>query len=685
MHMVDEPKTKSEGSLHKKFLIRVLAPPFIVLLILAIVGLWQLDILLRQQALGELRRAASTTAAKIDREFSLRETVLKRTGEEIFTAKSEHQNKRKALDENREKCRDFVRQKFTFSGAPNGVCDPFVTLAQKNTSLFVTIEDEYVRQGLALIAEQDRQINDRLTAFKQFFPETLAMVVVDTNRQIVSTAMANAYQGPAENFQSDATAAVTEAIQGKVISSEGFQLSVFAFPIKDGAVLAAYDLNNENFLKQIWESTPIDRTRSLALILEATGVPAFPNLKDGSSFQNNIDKLRNKPFAEIILGGVNHTAVGASAGESEWLAVVASPAAVVLAPARDSRLIGIAVIGLLLVGYLWLGTFFIRRTLQNVNRLVSGALVFGTSRLDYKIVLSHAASEFVLLAETMNNMAGRIANAEREIDEKNKEFISIATHELRTPLTAILGNLSMVQDDFSEKVDPTIKPIISQAHEGTIRLRNLVNDMLDMARLEGGRVEFVIAPQDIEKLTKEVIESLKIVADEANVRLEYLPSHAQQVLADESKLRIVLNNFVSNAIKYNRPNGHVKVFHELRDDRIITAVADTGLGIPEDQKAHMFEKFFRVQNADRQQVVGTGLGMYITRQYILAMGGDVWFESVHGIGTTFYFSLPLAKTVQAAEAIPIIGTEKSKHRKKLIHKKRFGGRSHKLTHKKHQN
>jgi signal transduction histidine kinase len=173
-------------------------------------------------------------------------------------------------------------------------------------------------------------------------------------------------------------------------------------------------------------------------------------------------------------------------------------------------------------------------------------------------------------------------------------------------------------------------------------LRVLVNDMLDMARLEGGRVEFVIAPQDMKALAKDVVASLAITSQEKNIQLQYNETNALTVLADAAKLRIVLNNFVSNAIKYNRDGGSVTVSHTIQDNHLVTSIADTGLGIPEEQKAHMFEKFFRVKDKDRENVTGTGLGMYITKQYIEAMGGKLWFESTHGQGTTFYFSLPIA-------------------------------------------
>ena len=115
-------------------------------------------------------------------------------------------------------------------------------------------------------------------------------------------------------------------------------------------------------------------------------------------------------------------------------------------------------------------------------------------------------------------------------------------------------------------------------------------------------------------------------------------------MADEQYLRVIINNFVSNAIKYNRPGGKVVISHALKGDKLVTSIEDNGLGIPESQKAHIFEKFFRIQDASHKDIPGTGLGMYITKQYIEQMRGKVWFESTHGKGTIFYFSLPIART-----------------------------------------
>lgn len=630
------------NNLYSRFILRVLAPPLIVLLILSLVALRQLDIILHRQAIDNLSRSAATTAATLEREFSLRETVLKQTGAELFVIKSEYNTNRKKLDSNRDACRTYILQSYTYVGAPDGVCEPFIGSLATSRGYLTSLESEYVKQGEKIIADQNQRINERLSAFKQFFPETLAMLIIDDNKQTVSSAHSGAFDGTNDIFRADAESALVSPVQGNVTSAAGFNMATFAYQIPGGSVLAAYDLQNEYFVRQAWASAPIDRNQALAVLLDSTGNPVYPALKETESFKGNVAELRQKPFKEIKLDNIPHTVVGAPAGSSGWLVVVASPTAAVLAPLRDAQLAGVVAIGLLMVGFLWVGTYFIRRTLRNIISLVSGAMVFGAGRLDYKINLDkHADGEFAQLAVTMNNMAARIAATEHAMDEKNKEFISVATHELRTPLTAIIANLTSFRDYHEQNLDDKAKHTIDQAYFSTVRLRDLVNDMLDVARLESGQSEPNIAPVGVKPLITDVIASMETVAKNAKINLVYDDAHAANVLADKQRLRIIINNFISNAIKYNRPGGHVTVSHSVKSGRLVTSIEDDGLGIPEDQKAHMFEKFFRVQNDDRQDVTGTGLGMYIVKQYIEQMHGQIWFESVHGKSTKFSFSLPL--------------------------------------------
>lgn len=138
----------------------------------------------------------------------------------------------------------------------------------------------------------------------------------------------------------------------------------------------------------------------------------------------------------------------------------------------------------------------------------------------------------------------------------------------------------------------------------------------------------------------------KTPATEKGITVNYQPPQTPiAVLADKTKLEIILTNFISNGIKYNRPQGSVTISQQLTDGAVQITIADTGLGIPAEQQAKMFQKFFRVEGSDRAGIAGTGLGMYITKQFIEGMGGKLWFESVHGQGTSFHFTVPLATTM----------------------------------------
>lgn len=648
MYFIKKFRQRRQSKAHKstlnhRFIAAVLTPPFVVLLCLGVVIIWQLNGFVRDQAVGELNRAAATTSAKLEREFALRQTILKRTGEELFVTKSQYQVALKNLGDNRTVCNAHLKQKKDFRTAPTNACKPFLAeFADKGVNQ-AAVEDGYIRAGQELSKTQKTQINERLSAFGQFFPETVVLLVADKDGAIVSSALSDAFKGPASTFSEHLKTAKTVPIEGAVLKAHNFRLAVFAYPIASGSVLAAYDLSSDSFLRESWESTPLDRSRALAVILDSEGKLAYPATGPDEEFKSANQALRDRPFTTLNLSNISHIATAAPAEGSKWLVVVASPRTVVLSPVRDAQIIAVVIVGTLLVGFLWVGTYFIQRTLHSILRLVSGSLVFAGGNLDYKIQLDSGDQEFIALADTMNKMAERIATAEKELDEKNKEFISIATHELRTPLTAIKGNLSMAYEDMGDQLPPALKPMVEEAFKGTTRLATLVNDMLDMARLDGNRVDFVIERQDIMAMAQEVVQTLQVTAAEKPVSLTYDHTGSQAVMADATKLRIVLNNFVSNAIKYNRPNGTVKLAHSLQDGQLVTSIADTGLGIPDAQKAHMFEKFFRVQNDDRKNIIGTGLGMYITREYVLKMGGKVWFESVHGQGTTFYFSLPIAK------------------------------------------
>lgn len=634
------------GSLHRRFVLRVLMPPLIMLLILSIIGLWQFDRLQRGQAIDELHRSAADTASKLDREFALRETVLRNTGSELFAIKSEYQANRSKLDADRQACRTYIKQTLTFKGAPNSVCDPFRGGFASASNLLVGVEDEYVRLSQQLIDEQNRQINEWLNAFKQLFPEALSLIIIDSAKQVVSSAQVDTTTDMDTPLRPDAEAALIHPILGKQTTVGKFRLSLFALPIQGGSVLVAYDTLNTSFIHQIWAATPIDRKKAIAAILDAQGNLVYPDFKDKDVFKGVDATLSKHSSADVNIGSITYTVVGARTTESDWTVVVASPTAVLASQVYDARFFGIVIVGLLVVSFAWIGTFFIRRTIRTITRLVSGAVIFGSGRLNYKIKLDNADEEFEQLAETMNAMAARISDDEHKIEEKNKEFISVTTHEIKTPLAIISGYLSLFHDMHSsriKRVDAHANELVDQAYAATVRLNNMVSDMLNAARLESKQSKIVLAPTDLRQIIRDALSALRMVAGINNIQLKYHEANYVPVVGDVSILQIVLSNFVSNAIKYNRPGGHVIISHKQDNGQLVTAVADNGLGIPKDQQAHMFKKFFRVSNEDREHIAGTGLGMYVVKAYVEQMGGKVWFESVHGKGTTFYFSLPKSK------------------------------------------
>jgi signal transduction histidine kinase len=633
----------SQPNLQRRFVMRVLAPPFLILFILGLVGLWQYDRLVKEQVINELQRSSATTSIKLAGDLELRQTIQKRTGEDLFKIKSQYQIDRQRLDTDHQDCKANIKQNNNYTVSPPAACQPFLAaLAFRGNSL-QSIENDYVRKSEELIKVQNQQINDKLSAFKQFFPDTVALVIVNNEGHIVSSALAGDLAGSVEDFREESERALKIPVQGKIMLAENVRLGVFAYPIKDGSVLAAYNLDNDNFLKDILKSTPVDKQRVVAIILDSEGRAIYPPLRSKDSFTDKNELLRQNKYINVDINNTPHIAVGSETAGSKWLVMLASPKAAVLAPVRDAQLLGILIVGSLLVGFLWVGTFFIQRTARNIIKLVHGAAVFGSGKLSYQVKLDHADAEFMKLADTLNTMAKRIDLDEKEIDRKNKEFISIATHELRAPLTAIIGYLSMLREDYSKTFNKKARGIIEEVYYDSSRLRDLINDMLNVARLEGAENDVQLKLVDTDKVVSDVIRTSKAITKKSKIELSYDNARMHNVLADESRLRIVLNNLISNAIKYNRPEGSVKISYKLKGKMLVIAIADTGLGIPDDQQAKIFEKFFRVNHDDRKHIIGTGLGMFITHRYIIEMGGKIWFTSEHGKGTTFYFSLPIAK------------------------------------------
>lgn len=230
---------------------------------------------------------------------------------------------------------------------------------------------------------------------------------------------------------------------------------------------------------------------------------------------------------------------------------------------------------------------------------------------------------------------------EKEVDGLKSELISTVSHELRTPMSSIMGfsELLLTRELTPEKSKKYINIIHSESH----RLTNLINDFLDIQRMESGKQVFNKQYVAFENTIKEAVKLFENADKNHRIIYEFSEKNIPAVYCDPDKIIQVISNLLSNAIKYSPKGGDVIVKVELEGHMLKVGVKDFGLGIPDEVKEKLFTKFFRVDNDDRREIGGTGLGLAICREIVLSHGGQIWVESVHGTGSTFYFTLPLIK------------------------------------------
>lgn len=235
----------------------------------------------------------------------------------------------------------------------------------------------------------------------------------------------------------------------------------------------------------------------------------------------------------------------------------------------------------------------------------------------------------------------------RELDEIKSEFVSIAAHQLRTPLTGIKWTLNALLNDEIGTLDDNQKKFVSDGLTSTHRLIELINDLLDTARLEEGKFGFSFKMQLLTPILERTMKNYELLAKEKGIELKLqLPKADLPMLKlDTEKIGIVLDNLVDNALKYTIPGGKITVKVFVQKKNVIVKVADTGIGIPKAQFHRLFTKFFRAVNAQLAETSGTGLGLYVSYNIVKRHKGTLSFESSEGEGSTFILSLPIFKQV----------------------------------------
>lgn len=237
----------------------------------------------------------------------------------------------------------------------------------------------------------------------------------------------------------------------------------------------------------------------------------------------------------------------------------------------------------------------------------------------------------------------------REIEQMKGEFVATVSHELRTPLTSIAGSLGLISGGAAGEMTPKIARLVEIAHSNAARLVRLINDILDIEKIEAGRMQFDIRPLPLAVLLDAAVHQAAGFADEYGVAVELEPViPAAAVLADEDRLLQVVTNLLSNAIKFSRRGETVTVRVAPLDRRYRISVIDRGEGIPEAFRSRIFGKFAQADASDSRQKGGTGLGLSIVREIVVRLGGSVSFDSVEGEGTIFHVDLPAAALADVA-------------------------------------
>lgn len=256
---------------------------------------------------------------------------------------------------------------------------------------------------------------------------------------------------------------------------------------------------------------------------------------------------------------------------------------------------------------------------------------------------------------------------EKSEEREQAEFISTASHEMRTPVASIEGYLGLALNPATATIDEKARDFINKAHASAQHLGRLFQDLLDVTKAEDGRLSNNPKVVDVVAFTHEIIEGLKPKADEKGLRTLFKPLPEDDrnerrlnpvfyVNVDNDHLREVIGNLIENAIKYT-PKGDVVVDIGGDGDHVTISVADSGIGIPKEDQAHLFQKFYRVDNTETREIGGTGLGLYLCRRLVETMNGRIWVDSEYKQGSTFYVELPRTSHEDAMQMIETLSTQ----------------------------
>jgi PAS domain S-box-containing protein len=282
-------------------------------------------------------------------------------------------------------------------------------------------------------------------------------------------------------------------------------------------------------------------------------------------------------------------------------------------------------------------------------------LVTGWRRNGEAFPIELSVSPVKLLHRTIYTCIIRDVTERTKLDRMKGEFVSVVSHELRTPLTSIMGALSLLNTNAVGELPPRARGMISIGLQNADRLLRLINDILDVEKIESGKMEYNFAPIGVRQLIEEAVQANKAFLDQfgLSAMIEFDGEDDPMICGDEDRLVQVLTNLISNAAKYSPEHGTIRVGAVCRDGMTRLWVKDEGPGVPENFKDRIFQKFSQADASDTRRKGGTGLGLSIAKAIVEQHRGMVGYESERGRGTTFYFDLPLHTEKIIPEQVPL--------------------------------
>lgn len=298
---------------------------------------------------------------------------------------------------------------------------------------------------------------------------------------------------------------------------------------------------------------------------------------------------------------------------------------------------------------------------NHARRMAERQEIYGQRKDGSEFPAEASISKLKLGESTVYTVYLQDISERKQIERMKDEFVSVVSHELRTPLTSIHGSLGMLASGLIHSDSEQGKRLLQIATDSTERLVRLINDILDIERIESGRVKMEKQTCNVADLITEAVNTMQPIADKAHVSLN-VHSLPINIWADSDRIIQTLTNLLSNAIKFSKQGSCIDLKIQQQENLALFTVCDSGRGIPQDKLESIFERFQQVDASDSRKQDGTGLGLAICKSIVQQHDGRIWVESVVGQGSTFYFTIPISQSTIAQE----LKVTKIKHNKRKV-------------------